>query len=163
VRVPGADVFPGDALPVLERALDQARVALAAEMCGGAERVLELTVEYAKVRRQFGHAIGSFQAIQHHCADMLVEVEKAKMATTYAAWADGAEAPDAGFAAANAKALAADAYRRVTARAIQVHGGIGFTWEHDLHLYFKRAHADAVLFGDATASRELVMQRLPRA
>jgi alkylation response protein AidB-like acyl-CoA dehydrogenase len=106
-----------------------------------------MTVEYAKVRHQFGRPIGSFQAIQHRCADMLVEVEKARMAATYAAWASAADTADTALAAADAKALAGDAYRTVTTQAIQVHGGIGFTWEHDLHLYFKRAQSSAVTFG----------------
>ncbi len=140
--------------------LDEGRVAIAAEMCGGAERVLELTVDYAKVRRQFDHPIGSFQAIQHKCADMLIDVECAKTATTYAAWAAANGVADAAVAAAGAKALASDAYRSVTAEAIQVHGGIGFTWEHDLHLYFKRAMSSEVTFGDATFNRELVARRL---
>src|SRR6185295_7389112 len=118
-----------------------------AEMCGGAARVLELTVEYAKVRRQFDRPIGSFQAIQHKCADMMVEVEKAKAAAYYAAWADSAGAPDAGLSAAMAIAIAGDAYRAVAAHSIQVHGGIGFTWEHDLHIYFKRAHSSEMTCG----------------
>ena len=160
VRVDAERILPRDAATVLERLLDRGRVMLAADMSGGAERVLELTVKYAKVRRQFGRAIGSFQAIQHQCADMLVEVEKARMATSYAAWADAADAADAGLAAATAKALAGDAYRFVAARAIQVHGGIGFTWEHDLHLYFKRAQSGEVTFGDATWCRELAARRL---
>ncbi len=160
VRVEPEHVLACDAAAVLERLLDCGRIMLAADMSGGAARVLELTVEYAKVRRQFGRAIGSFQAIQHQCADMLVEVEKATVATHYAAWADAAGAADAAFAAANAKAIAGDAYRFVAARAIQVHGGIGFTWEHDLHLYFKRAQSDEVTFGDATWSRELAARRL---
>ncbi len=160
VRVDAEHVLPCDAEAVLARLLDRGRVMLAADMAGGAERVLEMTVEYAKVRRQFGRAIGSFQAIQHQCADMSVEVEKAKAATYYAACADADGADDAGLAAAQAKAIAGDAYRFVTARAIQVHGGIGFTWEHDLHLYFKRAQSGEVTFGDATWSRELAAQRL---
>jgi alkylation response protein AidB-like acyl-CoA dehydrogenase len=160
VRVEAANVLACDGEAVLARLLDRGRIALAADMAGGAERVLELTVEYAKVRRQFGRAIGSFQAIQHQCADMLVEVEKAKTATYYAAWADSEDADDAALAAATAKAIAGDAYRFVTARAIQVHGGIGFTWEHDLHLYFKRAQSGEVTFGDAAWSRELAARRL---
>jgi len=159
VRIGGADVVPCDAA-ALEAVLDQARVVLAAEMCGGAERVLELTVEYAKVREQFGRPIGSFQALQHKCADMLVEVECAKAATYYAAWAAAAGADDAAIAAASAKALASDAYRNVTAHSVQVHGGIGFTWEHDLHIYFKRAMSSEAAFGDATFNRELVARRL---
>jgi len=160
VRVAADHLLPCDGENELARLLDRGRVALAADMCGGAERVLELTVEYAKVRQQFGRAIGSFQAIQHRCADMSVEVEKAKAATYYAAWADAEGADDAALAAVTAKAIAGDAYRFVTAHAIQVHGGIGFTWEHDLHLYFKRAQADEVAFGDARWSRELAAQRL---
>ncbi len=160
VRVRPEHVLPCDAEAMLAQLLDRGRVMLAADMMGGAERVLEMTVEYAKVRRQFGHAIGSFQAIQHQCADMSVEVEKAKAATYYAACADADGADDAALASAHAKAIAGDAYRFVTARAIQVHGGIGFTWEHDLHLYFKRAQSDEVTFGDATYSRELAAQRL---
>ena len=113
-----------------------------------------------KCAEQFDHPIGSFQAIQHKCADMLVDVECAKTATTYAAWAAANGAADAAVAAAGAKALASDAYRSVTAEAIQVHGGIGFTWEHDLHLYFKRAMSSEVTFGDATFNRELVARRL---
>ncbi len=144
----------------LERVLDRARVALAAEMCGGAARVLEMTVEYAKVRKQFDRPIGSFQAIQHQCADMMVEVEKARAAAFYAAWADASGAPDAALAAAMAKALAGDAYRQVATQSVQVHGGIGFTWEHDLHIYFKRAQSSDMTFGDAGWSRELVAQRL---
>jgi len=123
VAVREEQILPCDATAVLERVLDQARVALAAEMSGGAGRVLEMTVEYAKMRHQFGRPIGSFQAIQHRCADMLVEVEKARMAVTYAAWASAADAADAALAAADAKALAGDAYRTVTTQAIQVHGG----------------------------------------
>ena len=122
--------------------------------------VLDLSVEYAKVRRQFGRPIGSFQAIQHKCANMLVEVENAKMATYYAAWADAAGVADAPLAAAKAKAIASDAYRTVAAAGIQIHGGIGFTWEHDLHLYFKRAKGSEVAFGDATWNRELVARLL---
>ena len=160
VRVAADQLLPCDGETVLARLLDRGRVALAADMCGGAERVLELTVEYVKVRQQFGRAIGSFQAIQHRCADMSVEVEKAKAATYYAAWADAEDADDAALAAATAKAIAGEAYRFVTTHAIQVHGGIGFTWEHDLHLYFKRALSDEVAFGDARWSRELAARRL---
>ncbi len=160
VRVPARNVLARDGGPGLAVALDRARVALAAEMCGGAERVLELTVEYAKVRRQFGQPIGSFQAIQHQCADMMVAVECAKIAVLYAAWAAANEAPDTASAAAMAKATASEAYRHVTARAIQVHGGIGFTWEHDLHLYYRRALASDVMFGDAAWNRERIAQQL---
>ncbi len=159
IRLASAEVAPCDAA-ALATVLDQARVATAAEMCGGAERVLELTVDYAKVREQFGRPIGSFQAIQHKCADMSVAVECAKAATYYAAWAAAERADDVAIAAAGAKALASDTYRDVTTQSVQIHGGIGFTWEHDLHIYFKRAMSTEAAFGDATFNRELVAQRL---
>jgi alkylation response protein AidB-like acyl-CoA dehydrogenase len=161
-RVPVAveGVLSGDGGAALARLLDRGRIALAADMCGGAERVLDLTVEYAKVRQQFGRPIGSFQAIQHRCADMSVEVEKAKAATYYAAWADATAADDAAFAAATAKAIAGDAYRFVTTYAVQVHGGIGFTWEHDVHFFFKRARSGDATFGNAAWSRELAARHL---
>ncbi len=160
VPVTAGQVLAGTDDAALARLLDRGRIALAADMCGGAERTLELTVEYAKTRQQFGRAIGTFQAIQHRCADMAVELEKAKAATYYAAWADDRRTDDAAFAAATAKAIAGDAYRSVTAQAIQVHGGIGFTWEHDLHFYFKRACSEDATFGDATWSRELAARHL---
>ncbi len=141
---------------LLARTLDRAKVALCAEMCGGAQRVLDMSVEYAKVREQFGKPIGSFQAIQHKCADMLVQVESAKSATYYAAWAVAEDVPEAHLAACMAKSYCSDAYREVAGEGIQIHGGIGFTWEHDMHLYFKRAKGSEVTFGDATWNRELV-------
>ncbi len=144
--------------PVLAAAIDRAKVALAAEMMGGAQKVLETTVEYTKVREQFGRPIGSFQAVQHKCANMMVDVEGAKSAVYYAAWAVSNDAPDARTAAAVAKAAASDAYRRTAADGIQVHGGIGFTWEHDMHLYFKRAKSSEFTFGDANFNREIVAQ-----
>ena len=155
----GADALlgaPGQGWDYLSRVINQSKVALSAEMCGGAQQVLDMSVEYAKVREQFGRPIGSFQAIQHKCADMLVQVEGAKSATYYAAWAVSNDTPDAALAAAMAKAYCSDAYRQVTSEGIQVHGGIGFTWEHDLHIYFKRAKGSEVTFGDATWNRELV-------
>ena len=145
---------------VVERLFDRARVALCAEMCGGAQRVLELSVEYAKVREQFGKPIGSFQAIQHRCADMMVRVESCRSATYYAAWAVANGAEDASLASAMAKAYCSDAYRIVAGDGIQVHGGIGFTWEHDMHIYFKRAKSSEVSFGDATWNRERVARRI---
>ncbi len=159
-RVDAAAVLgtPGKGWDVLNRILDRSKVALCAEMCGGAQKVLDMTVEYAKMREQFGRPIGSFQAIQHKCANMLIQVESAKSATYYAAWAVANDAPEAALAAAMAKAYCSDAYRQVTAESIQVHGGIGFTWEHDIHLYFKRAKGSEVTFGDATWNRELVAQ-----
>jgi alkylation response protein AidB-like acyl-CoA dehydrogenase len=157
----GADAVvgvPGQAWPVIERVMDRGKVALCAEMCGGAQKVLEMSVEYAKVREQFGRPIGSFQAIQHKCANMLVDVESSKSATYYAAWAVANDVPDAPLAAAMAKAYCSDAYRRTAGEGIQIHGGIGFTWEHDMHIYFKRAKSSEVTFGDATWNRELVAQ-----
>jgi len=143
---------------LLDRIIDRAKVALCAEMCGGAQKVLEMSVEYAKVREQFGRPIGSFQAIQHKCANMMVQVESSKSATYYAAWAVANDVPEAHLAACMAKAYCSDAYRYVGGEGIQIHGGIGFTWEHDMHLYFKRAKGSEVTFGDATWNRELVAQ-----
>jgi alkylation response protein AidB-like acyl-CoA dehydrogenase len=143
---------------LLEQLVDAAKVALCAEMCGGAQKVLDMSVEYAKVREQFGRPIGSFQAIQHKCANMLVQVESAKSATYYAAWAVANGVAEAHLAACMAKAYCSDAYRFVSGEGIQIHGGIGFTWEHDMHLFFKRAKGSEVTFGDATWNRELVAQ-----
>jgi alkylation response protein AidB-like acyl-CoA dehydrogenase len=143
---------------ILERVVDRGKVGLAAEMCGGAQKVLEMSVEYAKVREQFGKPIGSFQAIQHKCANMLVEVESSKSITYYAAWAVANDVPEAPLAAAMAKAYTSDAYRHTAGEGIQIHGGIGFTWEHDMHIYFKRAKSSEVTFGDATWNREIVAQ-----
>jgi alkylation response protein AidB-like acyl-CoA dehydrogenase len=142
--------------PALARVYDQVAVALAAEMCGGAQRVLDMTVEYAKLRETFGKPIGSYQGVKHKCADMLVEVENAKSLTYYAAWAIDEGAADAPLAVSMAKAYASDASRKVSNAGIQLHGGIGMTWEHDLHLYMKRAKASEVAFGDATWHRERV-------
>jgi alkylation response protein AidB-like acyl-CoA dehydrogenase len=142
--------------PSLAQVYDGAAVALAAEMSGGAQRVLDMTVEYAKLRETFGKPIGSYQGVKHKCADMLVEVENAKSLTYYAAWAIDEDAPDAPMAVSMAKAYASDASRKVSNAGIQLHGGIGMTWEHDLHLYMKRAKASEVAFGDATWHRERV-------
>jgi alkylation response protein AidB-like acyl-CoA dehydrogenase len=146
--------------PPLRRALDAATAALCAEMVGGAAHVLETSVDYAKTRHQFGKPIGIYQAVSHKLADMLLEVESARSVTYYAAWAVEADAPDRALAASIAKAYTSDAYRRAAGDGIQVHGGIGFTWEHDMHLYFKRAKASEVTLGDATYHRELVAQAL---
>jgi alkylation response protein AidB-like acyl-CoA dehydrogenase len=159
----GADALLGplhQAWPLVAKVLDRAAVALCAEMCGGAQKVLDLCTEYAKVRVAFGKPIGTYQAIKHRCADMLVAVENAKSITYYAAWAADQDAPDAALAASMAKAFVSDAYRKVAGDGIQIHGGIGFTWEHDMHLYFKRAKGSEVAFGDATLHRERVAQRL---
>ncbi|MBI4594148.1 MAG: acyl-CoA dehydrogenase family protein [Candidatus Rokubacteria bacterium] len=142
----------------LARVIERATVALCAEMCGGAQKVLEMTTEYAKIRVAFGRPIGSYQGVKHKAADMLVEVENAKSLTYYAAWAVDENAPEAARAASMAKAYVSDAYRKVAGDGIQLHGGIGFTWEHDLHLYFKRAKSSEVTFGDATYHRERVAQ-----
>jgi alkylation response protein AidB-like acyl-CoA dehydrogenase len=151
---------PGNGFSVLRRGLDRSLVALSAELCGVAERAMELSVEHAKSRRQFGRPIGTYQAVSHKCADMLVQVESAKSLTYHAAWAHDAGVPEAPLAASMAKAYASDAARNVTAMTIQVHGGIGFTWEHDAHLYFKRAKSGEVTYGDARHHRERVAQLL---
>ena len=138
--------------------------ALCGEMLGAAQRVLAMTVEYAKDRVQFGRPIGSFQAVKHRCADMLVDVEGIRSSTYYAAWAVGADDPDAHCAASAAKVWGADAAQRVMASGLQVHGGIGFTWEHDLHLFLKRSQLDQVSFGDSTFHRDRLARLLrPRA
>jgi alkylation response protein AidB-like acyl-CoA dehydrogenase len=149
---------------VVHQVLDRAAVAAAAEMLGAARRCMEMSVEYARVRQQFGQPIGMFQAIKHACSEMLLEVENSHSATYYAAWALDAGAADAPLAASAAKAYVGDAARKVCGSAIQVHGGIGFTWEYDLHLYFKRAKHYEPLFGDADFHREralrLMLERL---
>jgi alkylation response protein AidB-like acyl-CoA dehydrogenase len=144
----------------LARVLDRATVALCAEMCGGAQRVLDMTTDYAKIRVTFGKPIGSYQGVKHRAADMLIDVENAKSLTYYAAWAIDEGLADAPLAVSMAKAYASDAYRKVAGAGIQLHGGIGFTWEHDLQLYFKRAKASEVAFGDATWHRERVARLL---
>jgi alkylation response protein AidB-like acyl-CoA dehydrogenase len=144
----------------LKRALEWATAALCAEMIGGTQKVLETSTEYAKTRHQFGKPIGIYQAVSHKLADMLVLSESGRSATYYAAWTVEADAPDRSLASSMAKAYVSDAYRKVAGDGIQVHGGIGFTWEHDLHLYFKRAKASEVTLGDATYHRELVAQAL---
>jgi alkylation response protein AidB-like acyl-CoA dehydrogenase len=151
---------PGKAWRAIERTLNHIAVALAAEMVGGAQRALDMAVQYAKDRVQFGRPIGSFQAIKHMCADMLLQVESAKTATYYALWVAAADDSDLPIAAPMAKAYAADAFFKVACDNIQVHGGIGFTWEHDAHLYYRRAKSSELMFGDAPYHRELLAQRL---
>jgi alkylation response protein AidB-like acyl-CoA dehydrogenase len=146
--------------PALARVLDRATVALCAEMCGGAQRVLDMTTDYAKIRVAFGKPIGSYQGVKHRAADMLVDIENAKSLTYYAAWAIDEGLAESPLAVSMAKAYASDAYRKVAGAGIQLHGGIGFTWEHDLQLYFKRAKASEVSFGDATWHRERVARLL---
>ncbi|HYW87879.1 MAG TPA: acyl-CoA dehydrogenase, partial [Chloroflexota bacterium] len=138
--------------------LRRAAIGAAAEMLGAMRRCMEMSVEYAKVRNQFGQPIGMFQAIKHACAEMLLDVENAHGATYYAAWAQDAHTPDAALAASVAKAYVSDASRKVCGSAIQVHGGIGFTWEYDLHLYFKRAKHFEALYGDADFHREQALR-----
>jgi len=133
-----------------------ATTALVAEMVGGMRRTLDITVEYAKMRKQFGKPIGMFQAVQHHCADMYLETESSRSSTYYAAWALEENAPDAATAVSIAKMYASDAARTVGNRGIQVHGGMGFTWENDVHLYYRRAKASETAFGDATFHRERI-------
>ncbi len=144
----------------LSKTLDQAAVALSNEMIGGAQFVLDMAVQYAKDRVQFGRPIGSFQAIKHKCADMLLEVESGKSAAYYASWAAAEDNDELPVVASLAKAYCSDAYFHAAAENIQIHGGIGFTWEHDAHLYFKRAKSSEILLGDATYHRELLAQRI---
>ena len=145
---------------IIERVLDLAAVGLAAEQVGGAQMVLEMAVQYAKDRVQFGRPIGSFQAIKHKCADMLLEVESAKSAAYYAGWAASELNDELPSVASLAKAYCSEAYFHAAAENIQIHGGIGFTWEHPAHLYFKRAKSSELLFGDPTYHRELLAQRI---
>jgi alkylation response protein AidB-like acyl-CoA dehydrogenase len=155
VRVKDADTLPGEAaeyFPVFHRIC----VALAAESTGIAQRTLEMAVEYAKDRQQFGRPIGAYQAVSHRCAQMLLETENARSAVYGAAWAADAEPDSLPLAASTAKAYASDAGWRVPNASIQVHGGIGFTWEHDLHFFLKRGRSNAALFGDAKWHREQV-------
>ena len=148
----------GDAGGLLDALLRRAAVGASAEMLGAARRCLDMSVGYVKVREQFGQLIGSFQAIRHRCAEMLMEVENCHSAVYYAAWALTAGAGDASAAASICKSYVSEAARKVCGDAIQVHGGIGFTWEYDLHLYFKRAKALEPLYGDAAHHREQIVR-----
>ncbi len=158
VEVPATAVLArGEAArAALAHAFDVATVALAAEMVGGMQWVLDATIEYAKTRKQFGKPIGQFQAIQHHCANILLLTESARSAVYYAAWQMGNDAKQAPVAVSVAKAYASDAYREVGNLGIQVHGGIGFTWDEPMHFYYKRAKASELMFGDATWHRERI-------
>lgn len=140
----------------LARVRDHAITALACEQVGGAAAVLEATVDYLKVRQQFGRPIGSFQAIKHRCADMLVELESARSAAAYASSAATESADDLSLAASIAKTFCSNAFYHIAAEGIQMHGGIGFTWEHPAHLYFKRAKSSQILFGSPSAHRERI-------
>jgi alkylation response protein AidB-like acyl-CoA dehydrogenase len=150
----------GEAVPVMARVLDLAAVGQAAEQVGGAQAALAMTVEYAKSRIQFGQPIGSFQAIKHICADTLVEVESAKSAAYYALASAAERAHDFPASAALAKAFCSDAFVVAAHQNIQLHGGIGFTWEHPAHLYFKRAKATEMYLGDPGLHRERLVQRI---
>jgi len=158
VALPQANVLgaDGDARGALRGAIETATIALCAEMVGGMQWVLDATVEFAKTRQQFGRPIGSFQAVQHQAADMLLMTESSRSAVYYAAWALNEKQPEAGTAVSIAKAYCSDAYREVCNRGVQIHGGIGFTWEHDLQLYYKRSKSSEVMFGDASFHRELI-------
>ena len=162
VAVDGSQVLGpvGGAWPTVKDVLLKATAALTLEMAGGARKALDMTVEYAKNRVQFGQPIGSFQAIKHRCANMAMDVESARGLAYAAAEAITEDRDDKELVVATAKAFLSEAYRRVTESAIQVHGGIGFTWEHDIHLYLRRAATTAVLFGDADFHRETVAQSL---
>ena len=142
----------------VERGRLRAAVMNAADSVGVAERAMEMAVAYAKERKQFGRAIGSYQAVSHACAQMLLEVEGARSAVYWAAWALDHEPETAPLATAVAKAYAGDAGRRVPRAALQVHGGIGFTWEHDLHLFLKRGEANAHTYGEGPEHRERIAE-----
>jgi alkylation response protein AidB-like acyl-CoA dehydrogenase len=152
VRADGGAALSGDVQP----ALDRICAALAAETVGVAQRAMEMAVDYARERKQFDRPIGSYQAVSHRCAQMLLEVEGSRSAAYYAAWCADAELDSLAQAASMAKAYASDAGWRVCTSSLQVHGGIGFTWEHDLHFYLKRAKTNALMFGSAAEHRERV-------
>jgi alkylation response protein AidB-like acyl-CoA dehydrogenase len=156
-RLIGAE---GEGWTALAKMLDLAVVALAAEQVGGAQQILDVTVQYAKDREQFNQPIGSFQVIKHKCADMLLEVESARSAAYYAGWVAAEDSDELPVVASVAKSYCSEAYFHATAESIQIHGGIGFTWEHPVHLYFKRAKSSELLFGDASYHRELLAQRI---
>jgi alkylation response protein AidB-like acyl-CoA dehydrogenase len=145
---------PGAGWPLLARLLDLGAVLIAADSLGGAARALEMAVEYSKTRQQFGRPIGSFQALKHMAAEMVAEVEPSRSLVWYAAWTQDHRPREAARAAAMAKARLGEVYSNTVNRSVQMHGGIGFTWEHDLHLWFKRARWNEVAFGDPTLHRE---------
>ena len=144
----------------LRRVIDIATAGLSAEMVGTAQKALDIAVEYAKTRVQFGKPIGSFQAVKHKCVDMMVSVENSRSLTYYACWTVDERVPEAATAVPMAKAYASDMAKNVTSEAIQVHGGIGFTWEHDMHLYHRRALAGEANLGNAPIHREVVAKSL---
>jgi len=150
----------GEAWPGLRRTLDLAAIALAAEQVGGAQRCLEMAVAYAKERDQFSRPIGSFQAIKHKCADMFLGVETARSALYYAACIADDGGDDLTTNASLAKAWCSEAYYQCAAESIQIHGGVGFTWEYDIQLYFKRAKSSETLLGNGAAHRERIAASL---
>ena len=150
----------GQGWPILKRVLDQAIAGLCTEMVGTGQQALDMAVEYAKERVQFGKPIGSFQAVKHKCVDMMVQVENARSLTYYAAWTVDENVDEASQAVPMAKAYCSDMCKTVTSEAIQVHGGIGFTWEHDMHLFYRRGLASEAAFGSAPTHREVVAQTL---
>jgi hypothetical protein len=150
VRTDGGEPLGGDHLA----AADRIATALSAETVGVAQKAMEMAVEHARDRKQFGRPIGSYQAVSHRCAQMLLEVEGSRSGAYYAGWCADAEPESLPAAAAMAKAYSSDAGWRVCGSSLQVHGGIGFTWEHDLHFYLKRAKTNAMLFGSAREHRE---------
>jgi alkylation response protein AidB-like acyl-CoA dehydrogenase len=152
VSTDGGEPLPGD----VEAAIDRSMVAVAAELVGVAQRAMEMAVDYAKEREQFGRPIGAYQAVSHQCAGMLYDTEEARSLTYYAAWTADAEPESLPLAASMAKARASDAAWTVPAAALQVHGGIGFTWEHDLQFWLKRGKVSGELFGDSRVHRERV-------
>jgi alkylation response protein AidB-like acyl-CoA dehydrogenase len=158
VELPASSVVgaEGGGWKTLARVLDAAAVLLAADSLGGAEKALEMAVEYSKVREQFGRPIGSFQAVKHIAAEMVSEIEPSRSLVWYAAYAQDALPREAGKAASMAKARLSEVYARTANRAVQIHGGIGFTWEHDMHLWFKRAKWNELAFGDPAYHRERV-------
>ena len=162
ITVAGANLLgkEGQGWPILRRTLDIATAALSAEMVGTAQKALDIAVDYAKTRVQFGKPIGSFQAVKHKCVDMMVAVENTRSLTYYACWTVDERLAEAATAVPMAKAYASDMAKNVTSEAIQVHGGIGFTWEHDMHLYHRRALAGEANFGNAPIHRETVAKSL---
>jgi alkylation response protein AidB-like acyl-CoA dehydrogenase len=154
VRADGGEALAGSP----QEAMDRIAVAVAAELVGVAQRTMEMAVDYARERKQFGRPIGSYQAVSHQCAEMLLQVEGARSTTYWAAWCADSEPETLPLAASMAKAYASDTGWTVTASALQVHGGIGFTWEHDLHFFLKRAKADGQLYGTAREHRERVAE-----
>ncbi|WP_274536559.1 acyl-CoA dehydrogenase family protein, partial [Pseudofrankia sp. BMG5.36] len=140
-----------------------AAVALACEQVGGAARVLETAVAFARTRVQFGRPIGQFQAIKHRCADMALELDAARTALAHGLWAAATSDPELPVAASIAKIRCSECFDFAAAENVQIHGGIGFSWEHSAHLYFRRAKSNALMFGDPTYHREQLIRQLEAA